>query len=162
MTTAGIDFSTNAVDVVLLDESGAATWHHFPLTGSDAFDRSRAVRDALPARTSEFWDDVVACAIEEPAGKLTGRLFRVQGAILACLPPSLLVEKLMPSQWRKAVGLAGNCSKDEVMEYAHVRLALGRVPLRLRSVADLLAWGPDACDAYCLALAVAGMVEVAA
>jgi hypothetical protein len=40
---AGIDYSTHAVDFVLIDENGdlAPVWKRFPLKGQDAFDRAR-------------------------------------------------------------------------------------------------------------------------
>lgn len=158
MTTAGIDFDTHAVHVVLLREDGTAEYRHFPLEGHDAFERVRSVREAMPSRG--WWRDegVVACAIEEPAGKLTGRLFRVQGAILACLPPDLLVEKLMPSQWRKAVGLKGNATKEDVAWFA-ASYSHGWAPA---GMAVLSTWPFDATDAYCLALAVSALWEKAA
>lgn len=145
MNVAGIDYSTHAVDVVLVpyDAGGAPSWHRFPLTGHDAFDRTRSVADVLPGRGSVFWDDVLAVGIEEPAGRNPGFLFRVQGAVLAGIPARMLVEKWMPSQWRKLVGLSGNASKHEVM---------------LESVNDGLdhdrgAWPQDAHDAHLIALA---------
>lgn len=141
---AGIDFDTFGVHVVLLQEDRPrADYHHFPLEdGADAFERTRSVRDAMPARG--WWNDhgVVAAGIEEPAGRSVGFAFRVQGGILACLPRRLLVEKFMPSQWRKAVGLPGNCTKDRVRLFVHD-------DLRARA-----RWRQDACDAFCLALAV--------
>src|SRR5574337_1266141 len=107
------------VDVVLVDEdTGAAEWQRWPLEGQDAFDRARSVRLAMPGRG--WWEDhsVIALAIEEPAGHNTRPLNRVQGAILARLPASLLVHPLRPSEWRKLVGLPGNASKAAVAERA--------------------------------------------
>lgn len=143
---AGIDFSTRAVDVVLLDEdSDAAEWHRFDLFGNGAFDRTRSVRGSMPG--SAFWDEVVAVGIEEPCGHGAGRLMRIQGAILACIPTNKLVAPLMPSQWRKTVGLKGNASKDEVFACASARFN-PRVP-----------WPQDAADAYCIALATRTLLE---
>lgn len=140
---AGIDFSTHAVDIVKLDEeTDAATWHRFELTGQDAFDRARSVRAAMPG--GSFWDDVLACGIEDPRGYNAGSLYRVQGAILACLPSGLLVQPWIPSAWRAAVGLSGRASKDHVQEYVEEVL---RTPMR-----TTWDWPQDACDAYCIAL----------
>lgn len=145
---AGIDFSTHAIDIVLLDEdTSAATWHRFPLAGQDAFDRARKVREALHG-TSGLWDETLACGIEEPRGYGAGSLYRIQGAILSCLPHGLLVQPFIPSEWRAAVGLKGNATKDQV--YAHA--ALMRVP-------DGELWAQDAMDAYCIARATERLLE---
>lgn len=148
---AGIDFSTRAVDVVLIDEdTGEPTWHPYPLAGmGDAFDRTRSVRTAMPPRST--WDDlgVIAIGIEQPRGNHgVTPLFRIQGAILACLPTQVLITPWNPSSWRLAVGLKGNATKIEVFEY----------------VADLVSdarntWPQDAADAYCIALATRDALE---
>jgi hypothetical protein len=147
---AGIDYSSRNIDVVLLDEdSDAATWRRFPLTGADAFDRTRSVRDAIYTRS--WWSDspVIAVGIEDPRGYNAGALYRIQGAILASFPDGLLVHPLIPSQWRKTVGLAGNASKDAVAE--RVRY--------LSLAAEENGWPQDACDAYCIALATRTLIE---
>lgn len=151
MNVAGIDYSTRAVDVVLIpyEGSGAPSWHRFPLTGPDAFDRTRSVADVMPGRHSVYWDDVLAVGIEEPAGRNPGFLFRVQGAILVGIPARMLVEKWMPAQWRKAAGLKGNASKEDV--FTHGIRIVNSYP---ESRED---WGwavpTDATDALCIALA---------
>lgn len=152
---AGIDFSSRAVDIVLLDEdTDAATWHRFELQGQDAFDRARDVRRAMWASSSSWWDDVLAVGIEDPRGYGAGSMYRVQGAILACIPNSKLVQPWIPSAWRKTVGLKGNASKEAVSEWAGPRL---------RQRAEL---GPyiglpfDATDAYCIALATRSLIEL--
>lgn len=159
---AGIDFDTNAVHVVLLPELGAPRYLPFALEGHDAFERTRQIRDVMPPRG--WWEDegVIGVGLEEPAGKQTGYQFRVQGAILACLPTSLLVEKFMPSQWRKAVELPGNCPKSVVADFAyeHQREQADEAfnPEWDRVFWEAQ-WPQDACDAYCLALTVEGLVE---
>ncbi len=148
---AGVDFSSKAVDIVLLDEdTDAATWHRFPLTGQDAFDRTRAVRAAMPG--ASFWDDVLAVGIEDPRGYGAGSLYRVQGAILACLPAAILAHPLIPSSWRKTVGLPGNAPKLAIMEFVDTRQQENGASLFQR-------WPQDACDAYCIALATRTLVE---
>lgn len=120
MKVAGIDISTFHIDVVFVaydDEQPGVHWHRFTLTGHDAFDRARSVADTMPGRASVFWDDTIAVGIEEPAGRNPGVIFRVQGAVLAQIPARTLVDKLMPSQWRKQVGLPGNASKQDVQEW---------------------------------------------
>lgn len=150
MNVAGIDYSTRAVDVVLVPYDGAdkPSWHRFPLTGADAFDRTRSVADVMPGRGSAWWDDVLAVGIEHPGGHHGTRdMLRLQGAILSCLPARVLVEPWPPSKWRKAVGLAGNAPKPQSRERAW------KDDPRFTGLTD---WdGPplDACDAYCIALA---------
>lgn len=149
MNVAGIDYSTRAIDVVLVPEDdGPPAWHRFPLTGTDAFDRTRSVADTMPGRTSQFWDEILAVGIEHPGGKFgTGDMLRVQGAILSCIPARMLVEPWPPAKWRKAVGLKGNATKDEVAYFANPRWV----------AVDPSWWGKrfeqDALDAYCIALA---------
>lgn len=165
---AGIDFSTKAVDVVLLDEdTDAANWHRFELEGQDAFDRSRGVRGALPPRSSLFWAEAVAIGIEEPQAygprrARIGDLFRIQGAVIACLPQQTLVQPLWPTQWRKTVGLPGNASKEDVRHFANaVRLKAGSwvedgKPYYHSNHED---WPSDPCDAYCIALATRTLLQ---
>ena len=150
---AGIDFSTRAVDIVLLDEdSDAATWHRFELTGNDAFDRARYVRQAMPYALSEFWDDVVAIGIEQPRGNFgVTHMMRIQGAVLACIYLKKLVQPWNPASWRKTVGLPGNASKLEVAALVDTLRPGGR-PL----------WPQDACDAYCIALATRMQIQMGA
>ena len=141
---AGIDLSTHAVDVVLvpLDGNEPPQWRRYPLDGPSSFDRARTVRDAMPPRTGGLWDDVLAIGIEDPRGHAAGHAYRIQGAILSCLPQSVLVQPWIPSAWRKAVGLPGNASKDDVAVFTgqHRGDMLGH-------------WPQDACDAFCIALA---------
>jgi hypothetical protein len=152
---AGIDYSTRAVDVVLLDEeTDAATWHRFELEGKDAFDRTRAIRDLFAGAPLSFrdkWEAVLAVGIENPGGKVgTGAMYRVQGAILTKIPRGTLVQPFPPASWRKTVGLPGNASKDAVAEWATWKGGLG---------AKAVFWPQDACDAYCIALATRTLLE---
>lgn len=147
---AGIDYSTHAIDVVLIDEDDGRppAWLRHPLEGADAWERTRNIRN-LP--TLPGADDVLAVGIEDPAGNHgTNYLYRVQGAILARIPRTMLVQPWRPSQWRKAVGLPGNCSKDTVFEHVVETIALATGEPTPFSVAN---WPQDACDAYCIALA---------
>lgn len=149
MAICGIDFSTHFVDLVLLDENtDAATWHREELTGRDAFDRTRSVRDAM-IRLVPLWDDVLAIGIEDPRGYNAGSLYRMQGAILARLPRRTLVQPWIPSAWRKQVGLSGNCSKQDIEEFV----------MGPPDGHDRHDWPQDACDAYCIALATRSVLE---
>lgn len=146
---AGIDLSTRAIDLALINETTGqlAELHRFELPkNGDAFDRARWVRDTMPSRS--WWTDqgVIAIGIEDPRGHNPGPLFRAQGAILACLPTSLLVHPLIPSEWRALNGLPGNASKAHVYEHAHRH-------------AILPAGSQDAADAFLVATATLELVE---
>jgi hypothetical protein len=65
---------------------------------------------------------------------------------LSCVPARLLVHPLVPSHWRKTVGLPGNASKSAVKAF---------IPTRSWNVD----WPQDACDAYCIALATRTLLE---
>lgn len=159
VNVCGIDYSTRAVDVVFvhLDDAHSPMWFRYPLTGNDAFDRTRSVANAMPGRSSQFWDDILAVGIEHPGGHHGTRdMLRVQGAILSCIPARMLVEPWPPAKWRKAVGLPGNASKSEIAERVidDAREARPRWPT--------MAWPQDACDAYCIALATRQAIQTQA
>jgi hypothetical protein len=162
---AGIDYSTHAVDVVLLDEdSDAATWHRFPLVGANAFDRVRAVRDLFAGASLTFrdaWESVLAIGIEDPRGYNAGALYRIQGAILTKVPRGTLVHPLPPQVWRKTVGLPGNASKGHVYIFAneHRTTTYELNGRRYHQATD--SWPQDACDAYCIALATRTLLVTA-
>lgn len=146
---AGIDLSSFAVDIVFLqDDDNYPCWVRAALPlGGDAFDRSRGVVHALWGAFGSkegvrppLFGDCAAIGIEEPRGFNPGPAYRVQGAVLQFIPREVLVHPLIPSQWRKAVGLKGNAKKPEIMVF---------VKDRLGKVAE--GWPQDACDAWCLA-----------
>ena len=107
----GIDFSTFAIDCVLLDEDTDTAQHHrVHLQGpGKLLERVRRVRDQMPARTAWRDNGVIAAAIEEPFGggnvKGTMPLLIVMGAIVATFPPGLPLALLRPDDWRKQCGL---------------------------------------------------------
>lgn len=149
----GCDFSSKCIDLVALDvDSDRATWHRFALAGADAFDRARSVRAAMPG--GSFWDDCLAVGIEQPRGRFAlVDLGRIQGAVLSCLPSSLLVQPWNPASWRTAVGLAGNAPKEAVS----LAVLDWRVQAETSAFSD--PWPQDACDAYCVALATRQLVQ---
>lgn len=157
MIVAGIDFSSYTIDVVrvCLDDALPPEWHRFDLSGQDAFDRSRVIPETVPGRGSVFWDDVLAVGIEQPQMRGSSMAaayshYRVQGAVLACIPAATLVQPWLPSSWRKAVGLPGNAKKDAVRLHVHDDLR-----------ADPF-WSQDACDAYCIAIATRSAITLGA
>lgn len=152
MRVAGIDFSSNAIDVVFvdLDDTVPPEWNRYELAGQDAFDRTRSIAYSMPPRTDEMWDDVLAVGIEHPAGKFgVGSMMRVQGAVLSMLPNQLVVKPWPPGAWRKAVGLRGTATKEQVRAFGLD--AFGgeyRAPVT-----------QDCFDAYCIALATRQALE---
>lgn len=155
MFCAGIDYSTHAIDLVLvdLDQQRAPWWHRFELHGSDAWERTRTVNRTMPGRTSQLWDEVIAFGLEEPRGQNAGVLYRVQGAILASLPPHVLVYPMVPSEWRKACGLKGNASKANAADHSYSLLTWNTTD------ASYLDWPQDAHDAHLIALATATLIN---
>ncbi|MBA2708042.1 MAG: hypothetical protein H0U59_09585 [Gemmatimonadaceae bacterium] len=153
MKVAGIDLSTFAVDVVKVPlDAGAPEWSHYPLTGVDAWERTRSVAQALPGPSSAYWDDVCAIGVEEPRGKSAGVIYRVQGAVLARLPVATLVHPLVPSEWRRIVGLKGNASKEDVRVHALAEI-------REFAVGNWRAASYDATDAFCIAVATRSLIS---
>lgn len=149
MNVCGIDLSTWAIDVVRIHDTGQVDWHRFKLEGQDAWERTRHVPYAMPGPTDELWDETTAIGIEQPAGHHgVIPLVRVQGAILARLPRSVLVQPYVPARWRVLAGLRGSALKAEVRERS---LELG----------GSVAWGyQDAYDAHLVATAM--VAELAA
>lgn len=152
----GIDISTRNIDAVFVDaNSDRAAWHRFPLFGRDAWERTRDVPRALvDGGFPELMETTIAVAIEEPAGKNPGRIFRVQGALLAAIPAATLAFSLMPSQWRRQVGIPGNAPKEDVEFWC--RFAS---PAAITGQFTGCSWAEDAFDAYCLSLACSQLVE---
>lgn len=160
MYVAGIDLSSFQVDVVKLpvttdDEIAYAIddlyapkiWSCTLGKKGTAFDRARLVRDALPDRYSSFWSDVIAIGIEEPFGKghlSTAAGYRVQGAILSCLPPNTLVQPWAPASWKKAIGIGGGADKDKIAAWVMEQENEHRRSYGMSQ---------DAADAYCVAWA---------
>lgn len=152
MTFAGIDYSSTAIDVVRLElDSDAARWDRILLdsTGKlETIDRARRIRDLLPSRRAWADDGVVCIGIELSMTRMFSSavsLSRVQGAILACLPPPGAdppVLYLPAYEWKKAFGLSGNANKRGVR--AAVLERWPNLPTNC---------GQDALDAYAIAWA---------
>jgi hypothetical protein len=152
---AGIDYDSNGVYVVLIDEdSGTPLFEHgydLACGPGDAFDRARRVRHLLPA--GKAWDDagVIAAGIEDPYTRQLNSLVaqvRVQGAILSCLPRGLLVEPMRAQRWKLlALGAGnGNAGKPAVANWA-----------RANGMADGLR--QDFYDAFAIARATRAELE---
>ena len=151
-TVLGIDFSSVAVDCVLLDaDTDQAIHHRVDLAAGpgDAFDRCRRIRDLMPPRTRWLDEGVLMAAIEQPFSrsfKSTAALLRVQGAVIACLPREMPLVPLPAVQWKQETVGRSNADKDAVRAWV-----LERWPDAPSSY--------DACDAYAIAWAVRKLCE---
>lgn len=104
---AGIDFSTKAIDVVLIaDEGHQAEWHRFQIPKHQLFtaERARAVLAAAPARG--WWEDngVWLVGIEQPMSRFAHTaksLGLVAGALISRLPRGLPVIETQPEEWQR-------------------------------------------------------------
>lgn len=145
---AGIDLSTVALDLVLIDEDGKQPRAYtYELGAGDIVERIRTIGTTWPSRHSSIWDDVLAIGIERPAGRFgVAQVSMAFGAVLAMLPTGLLVKPWQPAQWRIAVTIKGNATKDEVAIRARV---LG-APIWKRQ---------DSYDAYLIARATLSVLE---
>lgn len=110
----GIDVSSFAIDLVKLDETtNEATWERLTLAGKTAFDRLRQVH--VQMHSDAWYQDCYLAAIERPKTRSfisASALWPVFGAVVALLPPALLVWDVPPTAWRQELGLAGNAVKD--------------------------------------------------
>jgi hypothetical protein len=130
---AGIDYDSAGIYPVFIDEDTGAFHHGWELrldigpSSDDAFDRTRRVRDAMPGRG--WWADagVLAIGIESTyshAFRATAALARLQGAIVACLPPDIVVVPMAAHHgadkhgWKALTVGSTNASKLNVRQWA--------------------------------------------
>lgn len=153
MNILGVDVSTRSVACAFLDfDSDRATVRTYevpPDVTGDALERARTLADLLPRRRASGWDETALVAIERPFGigtRAVGDMMLVVGIVVACLPPQIPVWLLGPTEWRKACGLAGNASKDDVRAFVTARWTGD--PTRNANPAS---WSQDLCDAWCVA-----------
>ena len=118
MSVAGIDFSSRAVHVVLLDDdTDQASPHVYELHGPTPFERARSLRRSFPTRS--FWEDhgVYLVAIEDPhsrANHTAKALGLAAGAIAALLPNALTVIQTPPAEWKRVFTGSPTATKDLV------------------------------------------------
>lgn len=157
---AGIDFSTRAVDVVLLDDdTDQAAWHRFELgtTKTPLLTRVRAVRKALPSRS--WWEEqgVTNVGIEQLHSHSRGTLralSQVQGAIYACLPAAVAVIEMADHEWKRLFTGDAKADKGDVAQVALARMADRDGIVRL-------SWPQDALDAFGIACACRALLDKA-
>lgn len=123
MNVAGIDFSSRAVHIVLLeDDSDEASARVFELAGATPFERARSLRRIFPTRG--FWEDngVYLVGIEDPhsrANHTAKALGLAAGAIAALLPNAMTVIQTPPSEWHRIFTGNASASKEIVEQHAH-------------------------------------------
>ena len=107
MNVLGIDLSSKAIDLVLLDENAdKAAWQRITLEGDSAFERARDVADKMPAPGWFADHGVYLVAVERPFVRHGQDVIRlVQGCVLARLPRALPVWEVSVSQWKRRIGL---------------------------------------------------------
>jgi hypothetical protein len=114
----GIDLSSRALDLVLVDEHDAgAHWDRLPLPQCDTkVELARAVKDATPWPRWFENHGVYLVAIESPMGQnrqAIAALYTVLGALVARLPYELPTWLLRPSEWKLGIGLPGNLATSK-------------------------------------------------
>ena len=118
MSIAGIDFSSRAVHIVLLDDdTDDAMLHVFELHGATPFERARSLRRSFPTRG--FWEDngVYLVGIEDPhsrANHTAKALGLAAGAIAGLLPNGLPVVQTVPAEWHRIFTGTAGASKETV------------------------------------------------
>lgn len=153
MNVLGVDVSTRRIACAWLEfDSDVAKVQVYDATDcdGDALVRARTLADLFPGRRSSAWDETALVAIERPMGAGTRQvadMMLVAGVVVGCLPPRVAIWLLGPPEWRKACGLPGNASKDDVARFATA----------LRP--EAYTWTQDECDALCIAYAARAINE---
>lgn len=150
MTVLGIDVSSEAVDLVLLDaDSNRATTLHIALGNGKKhplLTRTRRVMERFPGPGWLEDAGVYLVAIEDPMSRFphtAKALGLVTGAVLALIPRRYTVVSMQPNEWKRlTVGQPG-ASKERIAEWARSELNH-----------DEEVWPQDGYDAYCIARAV--------
>ena len=132
--TLGIDVSSYAIDLVLLDESEDRAEHtRIALHGETAFDRLRDVQ--IPR--GSWWDGVYLAAIEMPESRFRKSLraiLPIFGAVVALIPADVETWPVAPADWKPPLGVA-NTAKPTVDSFPGFELVGGA------------GWPQDAFDA---------------
>jgi hypothetical protein len=109
MNVLGIDLSSRAIDLVLLNENhDQAEWVRVELEGSTAFERARDVAEKMP--TPSWYDNhgVYLVAVERPFSQSRNDTIRlIQGCVLSAIPRRLDVLEVAPQTWKAHIGFKG-------------------------------------------------------
>lgn len=148
---AGIDYSSRAIDIVLIDDdTRAGSWLRIPLEGDTPLDRARSLRGRLPLRS--WWDDhgVYLIGIEDPRGHhahTAKALGFAGGAVAALLPSGIPIVQTMTAEWKRLTVGRGSATKEQVAAWSRHEM------YHAHSLTPVL-WPQDAYDAYAIARAV--------
>lgn len=156
---AGIDVSTLAIDVVLLDEDTNRAEHHrrrLDIGPGKALTRIRRIQDAMPARRQWADSGVLAIAIEEPYNRasMSGQvpILMAIGGILQTIPTNIHVGLMRADDWRRACGLPTRGQRQDLKAAA--------IDFARRNWTNAPAHIDDnAADAYGLAWAMRELAE---
>jgi hypothetical protein len=179
MRLVGADISTKAVDLVALDlDTDHAQWKHIPIHSKrGSFHAARNVRPALghQALLGGYWDDVAALWVEDPMSRNMGTckaLALVTGALIACVPQRVIVERTKPNEWQHVFTGKTKATKADIEQQA--RALLGHETGERKGCVSALAfdlnagtmrytlWPQDAYDAYGIAWAARELMTRAA
>lgn len=122
---AGIDVSTKAISIVVLDLRNGALIRadELPVPTLKQLNKNKAERprsfdkDVFMA----VLRDVHVVYVEQPMGRFIHAIAEVErmvGAVLAAVPPKIAVNLIDPQLWREFNGLARVAPKDKVAEAA--------------------------------------------
>lgn len=150
---AGVDLSSKAIDIVLLDEDGNRARHErrrLDLPSGGALARIRRVRDRMPARAEWRDQGVLEVCIEEPfaRGNMRGQvpILMVIGAILQTIPPEIPLAIVRADDWRRVCDLPIRGTR-ETLKKAAIDFAGDHWPNHPAPLDDNMA------DGYCIAFA---------
>lgn len=154
MTVLGIDCSSRAVDLVLLDDdTNQARWFRLELDPNlTIHDRVSEIPSAFPGRSWFEEHGVWLVGLEDPMSRqahTAKQLGIVTGAILALIPSGYARIASPPWEWKRVFIGNGNASKEEVGLHAREKLHAAGMDGR-----GFRHWEQDAFDAYAIAWAV--------
>lgn len=156
---AGIDFSSFAVDIVLLDENTNLARHYTRRLDlghkGDATQRSRRIPDVMPPRS--WWrDNTIAVGLEVPFSRQGSDAMAIAfGAILACLPATRELLILRADDWRRSCGLPIRAGRD-------IHKANAKTFARKHWADHPPVFDDNAADALCIAWATRALLEARA
>ena len=151
---AGVDFSSRAIHLVLLDDdTDTAEGHVIELVGRTPFERARSALWFFPPRSWFEDKGVWLLGIEDPhsrANHTAKALGLAAGAIAALLPRELVVIQTPPAEWKRLFTGDAHAAKEIVG--LHARAIWPEPPAK----ADDNTW-----DAYGIAWAVRSLNNAA-
>lgn len=164
LTTWGVDIGKRKLDIVVIPFHGSQRETFNVFTGSEvdpknnALELSRAYAYAYKLTTDVGWGfPPASILIEEPFGKGAAQLMPYLGAYTAGIAAALtalygrlpIFDTIVPTAWKKAVGLPGNATKPQIADlYAKFMQA---------GVLTSTGFTQDEADAYFMALAARGL-----